>query len=83
MRSAVVTTPPHQGRFMVGRDDKGNWIVSDSMGLTGGIFVDRQSAVHFAMEECDYAPGEVCAAPAEMVLNVDTLFAPGPLRKAG
>lgn len=76
MRSSLATTTPaHRGRFMVGRDDRGNWIVSDSLGLTGGVFTDRQAAVHFAMVECDYAPGEVCAAPAGLVLSVDAIFA--------
>ena len=77
MRGALAPTPAHQGRFMVGRDDRGNWIVSDSLGLSGGVFTDRQAAVHFAMVECDYAPGEVCAAPPGLVLSVDAIFA-GP-----
>ncbi|KQW75026.1 hypothetical protein ASC89_25870 [Devosia sp. Root413D1] len=80
MRSAAVTALSHQGRFMVGRDARGNWIVSDSLGLTGGVFTDRQAAVHFAMMECDYAPGEVCAAPAGLVLSLDAVFA-GPVRE--
>jgi hypothetical protein len=75
--------PAHQGRFMVGRDSRGNWIVSDSLGLTGGVFTDRQAAVHFAMVECDFAPGEVCAAPAGIVLSVDAIFAADGMRKAG
>lgn len=83
MRGAVDVPATHKGRFMVGRDGKGHWIVSDSMGLSGGIFADRETAVHFAMVECGYAPGEVCAAPAEMVLSVDAIFAADRLRKAG
>jgi hypothetical protein len=81
MRGAAVTAPAHQGRFMVGRDISGNWIVSDSLGLTGGVFTDRQAAVHFAMMECDYAPGEVCAAPPGLVLSLDAVFASA--RKTG
>lgn len=80
MRGAAAVQPTHRGRFLVGRDGKGRWIVSDSMGLSGGIFADRETAVHFAMVECDYAPGEVCAAPAEMVLSVDAIF--GRVRQA-
>ena len=82
MRGTEVT-PAHQGRFMVGRDHRGNWIVSDSLGLTGGVFTDRQAAVHFAMVECDYAPGEVCSAPAGTVLSVDAIFAADAVPKAG
>lgn len=77
MRGALATAPAHQGRFLVGRDAGGNWIVSDNLGLTGGVFTDRQTAVHFAMVECDYAPGEVCAAPAGVVLSLDAVFSPG------
>ncbi|OEO32750.1 hypothetical protein VW23_000750 [Devosia insulae DS-56] len=80
MRGALATAPPHQGRFMVGRDARGKCVVSDSLGLTGGVFTDRQAAVHFAMVECDYAPGEVSAAPPGLVLSVDTIFA-GPGRE--
>jgi hypothetical protein len=79
MRGAIASAPAHQGRFMVGRDALGNWIVSDSLGLTGGVFTDRQAAVHFAMAECAYAPGEVSAAPAGVVLSLDAVFA-GPGR---
>jgi len=60
-------------RFLVGQDDGGSWIVSDDRHLTGGIFADRATAMHFAMAECDYDPQEVCAAPKGM-LSLDTLF---------
>jgi hypothetical protein len=77
MRGVAEVAPAHQGRFMVGKDERGSWIVRDNLGLTGGVFVDRQAAVHFAMVECDYAPGEVCAAPAGVVLSLDAVFASG------
>ena len=60
-------------RFLVGQDDGGSWIVSDERHLTGGIFADRATAMHFAMAECDYDPREVCAAPKGL-LSLDTLF---------
>jgi hypothetical protein len=81
MRGAAAVSSGHEGRFMVGRDDRGNWIVSDRMGLAGGVFTDRQAAIHFAMAECDYAPGEVCAAPAGVVLSFDAIFAGDRARK--
>lgn len=81
MRGVVDAAPAHQGRFMVGKDERGSWIVRDNLGLSGGVFIDRQAAVHFAMVECDYAPGEVCAAPAGVVLSLDAVFGAG--RKVG
>ncbi|MGI6856271.1 hypothetical protein [Mesorhizobium sp. 1B3] len=55
--------PTHTGRFMVGRDRRGRWIVRDEMGLVGGLFADRASAVRFAMFESDYVPGAVSCVP--------------------
>lgn len=68
--------PPlrRNSRFTVGRDAAGRWIVTDLKGLTGGVFADRAAAIHFAMAECDYDPGEVCAAPEGVVLSLDSLF---------
>ncbi len=73
---------PYHGRFTVGHDATGHWIVTDARGLTGGIFADRAIAVHFAMAECDYNPGDVCAAPENAVLSVDALFAAPPRARA-
>lgn len=69
--------PRRNSRFMVGRDALGRWIVTDIKGLAGGVFADRTAAIHFAMAECDYDPGEVCAAPEGVVLSLDSLFVEG------
>jgi hypothetical protein len=66
--------PRHVSRFMVGRDRTGHWVVADTLGLVGGVFADRASAVHFALEESDHNPGEVCAAPDGVVLSLDAVF---------
>jgi hypothetical protein len=65
-------------RFMIGHDASGHWIVCDVKGLVGGIFADRATAVHFALVESGYAPGDVCAAPDDIVLSLDFIFAPSP-----
>lgn len=66
--------PPRSSRFMVGRDASGHWIVNDIKGLTGGVFADRPAAIHFALVESGYDPGEVCAAPEGSVLSLDSIF---------
>ncbi|HEY4200744.1 MAG TPA: hypothetical protein VGM83_09285 [Devosiaceae bacterium] len=79
--------PRRTSRFTVGRDATGHWIVCDVKGLVGGIFADRATAVHFALVESDYTPGDVCAAPDDAVLSLDTLFetasSDAPKRVAG
>jgi hypothetical protein len=60
-------------RFIVGRDRHGRWVVSDREGLVGGIFTDRQSAVHFAMFESDHLPGAVCCVPDHVRLTLDLM----------
>jgi hypothetical protein len=41
----------HRARvpWSVGRDDAGRWVVRDPSGLHGGIFIDRKSALRFAL----------------------------------
>ncbi|MGO4833264.1 hypothetical protein AB4144_13405 [Rhizobiaceae sp. 2RAB30] len=52
-----------RARFLVGRDVGGRWIVRDEKDLVGGLFVDRESAVRFAMAESGYVPGAVTCVP--------------------
>ena len=68
--SAPVTARP--ARFTVGRDKGGRWIVQDREGLVGGLFINEAAALHFAAEECNNNPDEICRASAGMVLD----FAP-------
>jgi len=60
-------------RFTVGRDVRGNWVVTDVKGLVGGIFNDRSAAIHFALAESQ-SPADVCAAPEGQVLSLDAVF---------
>ncbi|MDE1159649.1 MAG: hypothetical protein PW791_15510 [Neorhizobium sp.] len=69
-------------RFTVGRDRHGRWIVCDRDGLVGGIFTDRQSAVHFAMFESDHVPGAVCCVPDHITLRLDFMPAQALPQKA-
>ncbi len=75
-------------RFTVGRDQQGRWVVNDRDGLVGGIFTDRQSAVHFAMFESDHLPGAVCCVPDHVTLTLDLMPdtrppAPASAKRAG
>lgn len=57
-------------RFVVGRDGKGHWIARDEEGLTGGVFVDRSSAVRFATMESGHRAGAISFAPASVRLSL-------------
>ncbi|MCX5579922.1 hypothetical protein [Kaistia terrae] len=61
-------------RFTVGRDAEGQWVVCDRLGLVGGLFADRASAVHFALVESDHCPGAVCCAAEDEVLRFSVVF---------
>lgn len=62
--------PSRDSRFVVGRDTQGRWVVCDQKGLVGGLFADRNSAVHFAVFESDHIPGAVCCAPDDAIVTL-------------
>ena len=62
--------PSMKGRFIVGHDAYGHWVVCDRQGMTGGLFTDRVSAMHFAVTESDHAPDAVSVAPDDAVLSL-------------
>jgi hypothetical protein len=66
--------PSHDSRFVVGRDTQGRWVVCDQKGLVGGLFADRDSAIHFAVFESDHVPGAVCCAPEDAILTMAGLY---------
>jgi hypothetical protein len=61
-------------RFTVGRHASGRWVVHDQKGLVGGLFTDRASAIHFALEESDRVPGAVCCAPDDAVVSSGSTY---------
>jgi hypothetical protein len=41
-----------QGRlFVVGQDCRGNWVVKDPSGISGGLFVGREAALRYLRRE--------------------------------
>lgn len=58
--SAATTEPPSSIlSFIIGQDRAGNWIVRETHGLGGGIFVSRDAALAYAGFETDHRPGAV------------------------
>jgi hypothetical protein len=49
--------------------------VQDRQGLVGGLFANEAAAMHFAAEECNHNPADVCRAPDDVVLGLDGLAA--------
>lgn len=64
--------------FIVGRDTKGRWVVRDRSGSTGGIFVDRASALNFARRESHYISGAVSCAADPPELDFFAMLGPEP-----
>jgi hypothetical protein len=62
--------------LFVGQDHSGQWIVRDARNLCGGLFVNQNEAIRFAMLECQRRPQSVIILPDG--LEIDAL-APIPL----
>ncbi|MDK4713841.1 hypothetical protein [Rhizobium sp. CNPSo 4039] len=74
-RSAHSPLASAPARFIIGRDRRGSWIVQDRQGLVGGLFRNEAAALHFAAEECNHNPADICLAPEGTTLDLDG-FAP-------
>jgi hypothetical protein len=48
--------PPCSSVFILGQDDRGNWIVREQNGLRGGIFVGRAEALRYVRFEAGDRP---------------------------
>jgi hypothetical protein len=58
------------GSFTVGQNPKGAWIALETHGLAGGIFVSRDTALHYAQFETGHRPGAVRFASRPLELTV-------------
>ena len=56
--------------YIVGQNQQGAWVACETHGLTGGIFVSREAARHYAEFETDHRPGAVRFAERLLELNV-------------
>ncbi|WP_425338926.1 hypothetical protein [Methylocapsa acidiphila] len=57
--------------FIVGRDGDDHWIVVETHGLCGGIFVDEAAAMRYARAESRGRPDAIRLAPSLLVLNME------------
>ena len=60
--------------FFIGRNSHGHWVVQDQKHLCGGLFVDRVTALKFALFENGHRPQAVVMVPG--VLELDTSAKP-------
>jgi hypothetical protein len=61
-RGAVPASEPPSSSllsFIIGRDREGRWIVHETHGLGGGMFVSRDAALSYAQFESGHRPGAV------------------------
>jgi hypothetical protein len=56
--------------FVIGQDRQGHWIVRETHGLAGGIFVSREAALDYAEFETDHRPGAVHIAAQPLELEI-------------
>jgi hypothetical protein len=75
-RTAHINAGLAPARFIIGRDRRGIWIVQDRQGLVGGLFANEAAALHFAAEECNHNPADICHAPEGTVLDLDGFAMP-------
>lgn len=68
--AALKRCPNQRAQLLVGRDADGRWIVRDERGVTGGVFVSRAAAVHFACFEADHRPNAVVFLPEHIRLSL-------------
>ena len=62
--------PEPSNIFLVGRDSRGHWVVQDERGLCGGLFVDRDKAIRFAMDETGKRPQAIRLVPGILELDM-------------
>jgi hypothetical protein len=61
---------PTLAPFLIGKNRHGDWVVQDTSGMRGGLFVDRTQALKFAMWECGNRPQAVIMVPEGLELDM-------------
>jgi hypothetical protein len=56
--------------LLIGKDRRGQWVVRNEAGTSGGLFVDRTAALRFAMLESVGRPQAVIMVPGTLELAV-------------
>lgn len=55
---------------MIGRDERGNWVVQDLKGMCGGLFVNRDAALRYARSENGNRPQTVVMVSSVIELDM-------------
>ncbi len=66
--------------FMIGQDERGNWVVQDLRGICGGMFVSREAALRYVRSENGNRPQAVVMVSG--VLELDMARKPAACRSA-
>lgn len=53
---SIILHAPH---YIVGQDAAGHWLAVETHGSSGGIFVTRDAALHYALGETSRRPGAI------------------------
>jgi hypothetical protein len=56
--------------FMIGQDDRGNWVVQDLKGICGGLFVNREAALRYVRAENGHRPQAVVMVSGVLELDM-------------
>jgi len=73
MKDGKQSEPPSWSQpplFMIGQDDRGNWIVQDLEGICGGLFVTRDAAMRFVRSENGHRPQAVVMVSGVLELDL-------------
>lgn len=63
--------PSHRPSIvLIGRNSRGNWVAQEYSGLFGGLFVDRATAVRYALFENGHHPESLVTVPTELELKM-------------
>ncbi len=61
-------------RLLIGRDPAGRWVVRDSAGRCGGLFINRDEAARYARAECLAQLPRATEVVAVDLLEFDAIF---------
>jgi hypothetical protein len=73
MKQVQQAEPPSLFRppvFVIGQDQRGNWVVQDQTGTAGGLFVTRDAALRYVRSETGYQRRVVVMASGNLELDM-------------
>ncbi|MGR4932636.1 hypothetical protein ACIPUD_38505 [Bradyrhizobium sp. CAR08] len=61
---------PAASTVLLGKDRRGNWVVREENGAFGGVFVQRDHALKYALSKNGHHPETIFDVPPEVELDV-------------